>query len=808
MLMADLRYAVRLLRKTPLFAVAAIATLALGIGANTAIFSVVNAVLFQPLPYPQPGRLVTVWQSSLSNPDELTIASAPNYLDWQQQNTVFERMAIYQQLEFNLAGQKEPEQVAGVRASGSLFPVLGFQPYLGRTFLPEEDQLGKNNVVVLSYGLWSRRYGADQGLLGKPIKINGESYTVVGVMPPQFQFPHSRFELWVPIAFNAEDQGRGSQSFQVVARLNANATMAQAKTQMETIGRRLAQQYPEANATWGATIIPMSDVDVKQMRPLLFSLLGAVGFVLLIACSNVANLLLARSAARRKEFAVRTALGASRARVIRQLLIESAVLALAGGVAGVLLAHWSLILLGRILPKFLRFVPFRQLDAISMDFSVLAFVLIVSVITGILFGLAPALQASRTDLNESLKEGGARGSTGRRANRLRSLLVVSEVALALIVLTGAGLMIQTIARLSGVDPGLNPHNLLTMSVALPQADFYGAPERTRFCEDVEQHVGSVAGVQSVSAVSHLPLAGGGAGREFVIQGRPDPSPAETPSGNYSMTCPNYFHTMGIPILKGREFSSRDTLNSVPVVIINEGMARRYWPNEDPLGRHFKLGNPRSPSPWLTVVGVVRDVHHWSLDYQIVPQMFRPYSQAAWPGMTIVARTAGDPAVFTTAIRNAAASIDHEQPISDVRTMEFVIQDSLGFRRFPMLLLTTFAGVALLLAAVGIYGVMSYSVAQRTQEIGIRMALGAERSQVLRLVLSRSLQPVLAGVVIGVAGALALTRVLASLLFEVSPSDPFVFTAVALLLMAVALIASLVPALKAARVDPLIALRYE
>jgi putative ABC transport system permease protein len=808
MLLADLSYAFRILRKTPVFTIAAIATVALGVGANTAIFSVINAVLLQPLPYREPDRLVTVWQNSLTQPEELMIVSAPNFFDWRQQNTVFERMAIYQQQFFNLAGQQEPEQVPGVRVSGSIFPLLGFQPYLGRTFLPEEDQLGKNRVVVLSYGLWRRRYGADRGLLGKPIKINGESCTVVGVMPPQFQFPHSRFALWVPIAFDAQDQERGAQSFQVVARLGPGATMTQAKAQMETIGRRLAQQYPAANASSGATIIPMSDWQVKEMRPILFALLGAVGFVLLIACSNVANLLLARAAARRKEFAVRTALGASRFRVIRQLLIESAVLALAGGAAGVLLAIWGLSLLARILPNFIKFVPFRQLDHLSVDSSVLLFALFISLATGILFGLAPALQASGTDLNESLKEGGGRGSTGHRGNRLRAVLVVSEVALALVVLTGAGLMIETIAKLSGVEPGLDPRNVLTMQIALPQTDTYGAPERTRFCEDAGERVGAVAGVRSVSAVSHLPLSGNGAGRGFVIQGRPDPSPSEEPSANYSLICPKYFQTMGIPLLKGREFSSRDTVSAPQVVVVNDSLARRYWPNEDPVGRTFKLGGPRSTSPWLTIIGVVRDVHHWSLDYQLVPQMFRPYSQAAWPVMTVVARTAGDPAAFTTAIREAAAGIDREQPVSNVATMEQVIHDSLGFRRFPMLLLGTFALVALALAAVGIYGVMSYSVEQRTQEIGIRMALGAGRGEVLRFILGRSLLPVAAGVGIGVAGALALTRVLTSLLFQVSPSDPVVFTAVALLLMSVAVIASLAPALKAASVNPLIALRHE
>ncbi|MGD1096948.1 MAG: ABC transporter permease [Bryobacteraceae bacterium] len=808
MLFADLHYAVRILRKTPVFTLAAVATLALGVGANAAIFSVINAVLLQPLGYPQPGQLVTVWENDIRKPDESNIVSAPNFLDWQRQNDVFERMAIYEHQIYNLAGQNEPEQVSGMRVSSSIFPLLGIQPYLGRTFLPEEDRLGKDRLVVLSYGLWRRRYGADPNLLGKPIKINGDSYTVVGVMPSRFQFPDNRNELWVPIALNAQDQGRASHSFMVVARLKPGVTMAQVKTEMDAIGRRLSLQYPNENASRGAMIIPTSDWRVKEVRPILFALLGAVGFVLLIACSNVANLLLARAAGRRKEFALRTALGASRFRVIRQLLIESAVLALAGGAVGVLFAIWGISLLVRILPSFIKFVPFRQLDQLSVDSGVLLFALFVSLATGLLFGLAPALQASRTDLNESLKEGGGRVSTGHRANRLRALLVVSEVALALVVLTGAGLMIETIVRLSGVAPGFDPNNLLTMQIALPQTDTYGAPERTRFCEDVGERVGAVAGVQSVSAVSHLPLSGAGAGRSFVIQSRPDPNPSEEPNANYSLICPNYFQTMGIPLLKGREFSSRDTVSAPQVVIVNDSLARRYWPKEDPIGRTFKLGGPRATSPWLTIVGVVRDVHHWSLDYPTVPQIFRPYSQAAWPVMTLVARTAGDPAVLATAIRKAAADIDREQPVSNVATMEQVIHDSLGFRRFPMLLLGTFAFVALALAAVGIYGVMSYSVAQRTREIGIRMALGAGRGEVLRLILGRSLVPVAAGVAIGVAAALALTRVLTSLLFEVSPSDPLVFTAVTLLLMSVAVIASLAPAFTAASVNPVIALRHE
>jgi len=520
----------------------------------------------------------------------------------------------------------------------------------------------------------------------------------------------------------------------------------------------------------------------------------------------VANLLLARAASRKREFAVRTALGASRWRVIRQLLTESLLLAALGGAAGVVLAGLAMSLLTRILPDFIRFIPFRQMETIGLDWLVLGFALVVSVVTGILFGLVPALNASRAEVNDGLKEGGARAGT--RGGRLRGVLVVAETAMAVVILVGAGLMITTVARLAGVDPGLNPKNLLTMDIALPQPDFYGEPRRTHFCQDVAERVGSVPGVRTASAVSHLPIVGGAAGRGFVIEGRPDPTAAENPSARYSLACPGFFQTMGIPLLRGRDFSFRDNLTAPNVVIVSETMMRRYWPNEDPVGRHIKFGNPRSTSPWLTIVGVARDVHLFGLDSEFRPHMYRPYSQAAWPGMTIVARTAGDPAAFTAAIRNAAGEIDREQPVSHILTMEQAVSESLSFRRFPMLLLATFALVALALAAIGIYGVMAYTVTERTREIGIRMALGASARDVVRSVVLRSMAPVVIGVAAGLVGAALLTRLLTNLLYGVSPTDPAVLGGVSALLMLVALAASLVPARKASRVDPIVALRYE
>ena len=812
-LLSDIRYGLRLLRKSPGFLFVAVLTLALGIGANTTIFSVMNATLFKPLPYPDPERLVALWESGIHDPSDRGIVSWPNFEDWKRQNHVFERMAMFGSggNGYDLAERgQEPEQAEGVRVSSDFFPVLGVLPFMGRNFLPEEDQPGKDHEVVLSYGLWQRRYHADPAIVGKPIRVDGEAYTVVGVMPAsfQFQFWGGLRQLWVPIGYTPGDHGRNSHSFVVFGRLKKNTTLAAAEAEMDTIGRRLAQEYPHDNAGQTVRLDALQPYGMDDLRTGLIALFAAVGFVLLIACANVANLMLARGAARQRELAMRCALGAGRWRIVRQLLTESLVLSLLGGTAGLLMAWWALELLVRVLPGQFQFIPFRPLSTISMDPQVFLFTLAVSCCTGILFGLFPALNVLRTDLNDVVKQG-SRGSSGSgRGNRLRYVLVASEVALAMIVLAAAGLMIESMSRLLGVGPGFDPRNVLVMTMSLPQVDMYnGPPGNPRFCQDLENHAGSVPGVLSVSAASTLPMYGG-AGRGFAIEGRPDPGDENMPGGGYTVACPNFLRTLAIPLLKGREFSDRDTLNSAGVILINEAMAREYWPKEDAVGKRIKIGGFRSDAPWLTVVGVFRDVHHRGLDRKVVPEFVRPYTQAAWPYMNIVARTASDPGAFTAPLKQALRDVEPERAAAQVETMEGILQSSVGSRRFPMLILSCLAALALTLAAIGIAGVVSYSVVQRTNEIGLRMALGARAMDVLRLVLTRSMIWTLGGVLAGVAGSLAVTRLLTNLLYSIKPADPVVLGAVALLLAAVALLAGYLPARRATKVDPAIALRYD
>jgi putative ABC transport system permease protein len=811
-LLSDIRYGLRLLRKSPGFVFVAVLTLALGIGANTTIFSVMNAVLFKPLPYPDPERLAAVWESDIHDPKDRDIASWPNFEDWKRQNHVFERMAMFGSggKGYDLAERgQEPEQAEGVRVSADFFPVLGVMPFMGRNFLPEEDQPGKDHEVVLSHGLWQRRYHADPAIIGKSIRVDGEPYTVVGVMPAsfQFQFWSGPRQLWVPIGYTPGDHNRNSHSFVVFGRLKKNTTLAAAESEMDTIGRRLAQEYPHDNAGKTVRIDALQPYGMEDLRTSLIALFAAVGFVLLIACANVANLMLARGAGRQRELAMRCALGAGRWRIVRQLLTESLMLALLGGAAGLFLASSALDLLVRVLPGQFQFLPFRPLSTISMDPQVFVFTLAVSSLTGILFGLAPALTVLRTDLNDVVKQG-SRGSGSGRGNRLRYILVASEVALAVIVLAGAGLMIESMARLLGVRPGFDPKNVLTMTMSLAQVDLYnGPPGNPRFCQELEEHAGTLPGVLSVSAASTLPMYGG-AGRGFAIEGRPDPGDENMPGGGYTVACPHFLRTLAIPLLKGREFSERDTLNSEGVVVINEAMAREYWPKGDAVGSRIKIGGFRSDAPWLTVVGIYGDVHHRGLDQKVYPEFVRPYAQAGWPYMNIVARTASNPTSFAAPLKRALQAVEPERAAAQALTMEEIVQSSVGSRRFPMFILSCLAALALALAAVGIAGVVSYSVVQRTNEIGLRMALGARASDVLSLVLTRSMIWTMGGVLAGVAGSLAVTRLLTNLLYNVKPADPLVLTTVSVVLAAVALLASYLPARRATKVDPLVALRYE
>jgi predicted permease len=808
-ILQDFRYAVRQLRKSPGFTLVAVITLALGIGANTTIFSVMNATILKPLSFPDSDRLVLVWQTFGKGPDNYSIVSAPNYWDFEKQNHVFEGMALFDSAGrgYNLsasASSHEPEQVSGLRVSASFFPVLGVQPFLGRNFLKEEETRGKDHEVILSHGLWQRRYGADATLIGKTIKVDGEDFTVVGVMPREFhwEFDSGHRQLWVPVGYTEGDKVRGGNSFVSFARLKPGVTVAQARAEMEGIGARLSQQYPNDDNDMSATVVSMGDYGLEGLRRIVWSLLAAVGFVLLIACVNIANLLLARGAARQKEFALRQALGAAGSRIARQLLTESLLLALLGGLCGLVLAVWSTSLLPTILPADAFNIPLRQVDTIPVDRWVLGFTLLVSCLTGILFGLAPAVSALRGDMSEPLKEGG-RGSTAGGSSRLRHILVASEVALALVVLSGAGLMIESMSRLLGVDPGFNPKNTLVMGMSLPQEDLYnGPPGHPLFCRELDEHVSAIPGVLSVGAVGHLPMQGD-AGRSFAVEGQPDPGPGHRPGAHYSVACPNYFKTLGVPVLAGREFTHQDTLAAPGVVIVNQTMAKKYWPKGNPVGTRILEGGS-----WLTVVGVVGDVRHWGLDNDSQPQLFRPYTQAAWPVMSVVVRTVGSPMTFMPAINRAMREVEPDRPVSGFDTMENVVQDSVGSRRFPTLLLTSFALLALILASVGILGVVSYSVAQRTHEIGIRMALGARAVDVLRLMVSGSMTWVVIGIAVGVAGSLGLTRLLGTLLYDVKPSNPLVLGTVSLLLTGIGLLASYIPARRAAKVDPMIALRYE
>ena len=790
----------------------AMLTLALGIGANTTIFSVINNTLLKPLPFPGGDRLVLVWETFGKGPGNWNIVSAPNFWDFQRQSHSFESMAIFDSAGrgYNLSptgDSQEAAQVSGLRVSAGFFSVLGVKPLLGRTFLPEEETLGKDHVVVLSYGLWKTRYDGDPSLVGRTIRVDGADFTVIGVMPREFawQFWSGPRRLWVPVGYNKTDFGRGNNSFISIARLKPGVSVAQASAEMEAVAHNVATQFPQEDADMGAMVSLLGEFGVEGLRTTMLTLLAAVGFVLLIACVNVANLLLARGAVRQKEFAIRLALGAPASRIARQLLTENVLLALAGGTAGLLIAALSNRLIFYAFKLDSLSLPLRPVDSISMDGRVFAFALLISCVTGVLFGVVPALSALRTDVNAPLKEGGRTGSTGGQ-NRLRQVLVASEVALALVVLSGAGLMIKSMTRLLGVDPGLNAKDVLIMGMSVPQEELYvGPPGLPRFCQDLDERVAAIPGVVAVSAIAHLPFRGN-AGRSFQIEGRPPAEPGHLPGASYTVACPNYFRTMGIPILKGREFTPQDTVGAPGVIVINQTMARAYWPNEDPVGRAVRLGG--TDGPRLTVVGVVGDVHFLGLDAPVRRQFFRPYMQAGWPVMSILVRTINTPGMFTAPVKQALASVLPDWPVSGVVTMEEVVHDSTGSRRFPMLLLSVFSVLALVLAAVGIVGVVGHSVAQRTREIGIRMALGAESLDVLRLMVNGSMLWVLVGLGVGVAGSAGLTRLLSGLLYDVRPLDPVVLGGVSAILAAVALLASYLPARRAAKIDPIAALRCE
>jgi len=804
-LLHDLRYAARMQRKNPAFTIIAVIALALGIGANTAIFSVVNTVLLRPLPYKDPERLVMVWEDATKHGYPRDTPAAANFVDWRDQNQVFEGMAAIADESFNLTGAGDPERLEGRRVSANLFPLLGVEPQLGRVFSDAEDQPGSQPVVLLSHALWQRRFGGDPVIVGKALTLNGESHVVVGVMPARFQFPSSDDAAWVPIALTQQEAGnRGRHYLEVVARLKPGTTLPQAQAEMNTIATRLQQQYPNSNADLGAAVQSLHEHLVGDIKPALLILLGAVGLVLLIACANVANLLLARAAVRQKEIAVRVALGARRWRLIRQFLTESILLSTLGGVVGLAIAYGGLIILKSFIPE-----NISQARDISIDFKVLGFTLLVSLVTGVIFGLAPALQAVRFNQIETLKEGGRDAATGGSGKRLRSLLVMSEVAISLVLLIGAGLLINSFLRLRNVDPGFRSENLLTMRIVLPEPKYAKYEPRAAFYTNLLQRVQSLAGVRSAAVTTNLPLYRQGNSISVSIEGRPEPPPGQELIVVTRIISPGYFDTMSIPLLRGRQFTDHDIETSPRAVVISETMARRFWPGEEAVGKRIGAGRIRRPEDWIQVVGVVKDVRQFELTADPKPQMYLSYKQAGFfAPRDLVVKTDVDPTSMAATVRNAVWEIDKDQPVSNIRTMDEILADSIARQRFSMLLLAIFAGVALVLAGVGIYGVMSYSVAQRTREIGIRMALGAQTGAVLKLAVSYGMKLVLVGIVIGLIAAFALTRVMATLLFGVTATDPTTFALISLLLVCVAAIASYIPARRATKVDPIIALRYE
>jgi predicted permease len=803
----DLRYGLRMLMRSPGFTIVAVVALALGIGANSAIFSVVNTVLLRPLPYKNPDALMTVWEEATHLGFPYNTPSPANFIDWREQNTVFEGMAALAQRSFNLTGAGEPERFDGRKVSANLFSILGVEPLLGRTFLPEEDKPG-SRVVILSYGVWQRRFGGDTGIIGRALTLNGEPYTVVGVMPATVDLPSMdnwHDQLWVPIALTAEEAAsRGNHYLEVIARTKPGVTRQQAQAEMTTIAARLEKQYPEENTRVGIRVRQLHEQLVGDIKPALLVLLGAVAFVLLIACANVANLLLARAAVRQKEIALRLALGASRSRLTRQFLTESVLLAGLGGLVGLLFAYIGLNVLKTFIPP-----SISQAQAINMDAKVLIFTGLISLVTGLIFGLAPATQASNFGLSETLKEGGRDSSAGSRGNRIRGVLVVSEVAVSFLLLIGAGLLINSFLHLRKLDPGYRADHLLTMKVALPETKYPDKERRAPFFRELIRRVQTLPGVESVAVASNLPLTYSGDSMPIGVEGRPDPPPDQSPDVVLRVVSPGYFHTMGIPLAQGRDISEKDTPDAVRVVVISEKTARYFWPGQNPIGKRLKPGSTTSDSPWREVVGIVKDVRQNDFVAEPKMQMYMAHEQVgSFAANALVVRTQVDPLSLGTAVRKVVWEIDKDQPVSDIRSMEEIVSRAVARQRFSTMLLGIFATLALVLAAVGIYGVMSYSVAQRTREIGIRMALGAQRSDVLKMTVGQGLRLVIMGVAIGLAAAFVLTRVMASLLFGVSATDPITFIIISLVLMAVALIASYIPALRATKVDPMVALHYQ
>ena len=807
-LVKDLRYGVRGLLKRPGFTIIALITLALGIGANTAIFSVVNAVLLRPLPFLNPDQLVIVWEDATFAGFPRNTPAPANYVDWKNQNQSFADMAASAETSFNVTGDGEPERVSAYSVTANFFPLFGVQPILGRTFSAEEDRPGGNKVAVLSYSLWQSRYGGDRGILNREIQLNGEKHTVVGVMPASFQFFQSDVRLWVPLALDQEElANRGGHYLVVVARLKPGVPLSQAQADMNSVMRRISTDHPGETfeGKLGAVVLSLREQLVGNARGSLIVLLVAVAFVLLIACANVAGLLLARAVSRRREIALRVALGAGRGRVVRQLLTESLLLASVAGVLGSVLAYWSFTFLQGLVPEEMALSTPLQLDT-----RILAFTLLISIVTGIIFGLVPALQSANIDLNEALKQGSTRTtSTGR----LRNTMIVFEVALSVVLLVGAGLLIQTLFQLFRQYSVLDPDKVLTMRTILPREKYKELPQRDNFYQQVLQRVEHLPGVVSAGYSTSVPLAWKGGTSGFYPEGIKSPIPGMAYDANHRQVSVNYLQTMKIPLRQGRYFDNRDSAQSMPVAVINETMARQYWPGENALGRRFKLGDPDEKElPWVEIVGIVGDVRQMGLDDPVKAEMYFPYQQIAhsiwYIPRDLVIRTAGDTSGLVGSVRQIIREVDPDQPVSNIATMAEVLGTEAAQRRMGMIMLVGFAALALLLASLGIYGVLAYFVTQHTSEIGVRQALGATPRNILMLVLKKGMGLTLLGVAIGLVASFALTRLMSSLLFGVKASDPLTFVAVPLVLALVALLACLIPARRATKIDPLVALRYE
>ena len=807
-LLRDIRYSLRRLRKTPAFTTIVILTLALGIGANTAIFSVVNTVLLRPLPYRAPGQLVSIehFYPSLNNME--APVSARGFRDYRDKTKSFESVAVENQTAANLTGTGDPERVPATRVSGDWFHVLGVAPMLGRPIQRDDDQPGREHVVVLSHGLWTRLFAGDRTAVGKNIELNGETYQVVGIMPPDFRSFFARTaDIFVPLALNdaAFTAGYTNEYLNLVARLKPGISIAGAQAEMKTFAENLKRASPNNfSPTWTLWVRSLDDLSTGRIRPVLLVLLGAVGFVLLIACANVANLLLARAAIRIKEIAIRSALGADRASLVRQLLTESVILAITGGVLGLALAQWgvkSVVALNPNLPRAAE---------VGIDGNVMIFTLLVSILTGLLFGLAPALQTSHTNLQETLKDGSRSGAADFAGRNLRRGLVVAEVALSLTLLIGAGLLIKSVGRLQGVDPGFDPHNVLVFNLNLPVVKYPTDTAERLFTDQLVPRLNALPGVRAAGVTSVIPFGGGWSTASFNIENLVVPPGQNGPWGDVRIVSPQFFSTLRIPLKKGRLFNGQDVASAPRVAVIDEQFVKKYFANTDPIGKRITFGarQGQTDSTWITIVGVVGHAAHEGLDAEPRLQYYFPTTQTGLRGMTVAIRTAGNPLSLLPAAREAVHGIDRNLPLAVVNTMDKLVESSVGQRKLSMILLGVFSAIAMLLASIGIYGVMSYSVTQRSRELGIRMALGAARGRVLALVVGQGMALAGAGVVIGLVAAFALTRLLTSQLFGVGATDPATFAVVSALLVAIALLATLLPAMRATRVDPVVALRDE